>query len=549
MGNAMSSASDTVTPANDAQKLFAAGIQHYIDGKLDDAATCFRRVRELAPTHPETLHLLGLTVQRKGDYVEAIEMIGKACVLDPTSYQYHRSLGVVYQEAGHIEEAVHYWDVALRLEPTPDLYSHMLLCMHYSKKFSKKHIYYAHCKFDANFCKNLMTKDSYTNSKNHDKKLKIGYVSVDFRHHLGGYFLRYILEKFNREQFDIYIYHVDLKGFIMEDGFTAYLRSLPLNWRTHSGDDESLATMIRADGIDILVDLCGHSGGNRLLAFARKPAPIQVTWLGYPNTTGMTAMDYRLVDSVSDPEGEADTLASEKLVRLEGGFLGFSPPDQAPPVASTPALGSGVVTFGTLNRPEKISEDILKVWAEIVKRVPNSRLLLKGKLFDNPGGRGQWERRLQSFGLRPDQYGLMGYTAGYLEHYALIDIALDTFPYNGTITTCDTLWMGVPVVTLAGDRHVARVGASILAHIGLGNLVAATEEEYVGIAAALASDIGRLNALRMGMRERMTTTALGHPNRFILYLEVAYRTMWARWCAGLPPEALWIRMNQPARKN
>ena len=544
----MSSAPDQPISLNDAQNLFTAGIQHYVDGKLDDAISCFRRVHQIAPSHPETLHLLGVTLQRKGNYAEAIELIGRACALEPASYQYHRSLGVAYQDAGQIENAVHHWDIATGLQHSPDLYSHMLLCMHYSVKYTKSMVYSAHARFDGMFCRNQVIKVNYKNLPDANKKIRVGYVSVDFRQHLAGYFLRHVLERFNQDQFDVYIYHVDLRGTIMEDEFTAHLRRLPLTWRSFSGDDEALAEAVRADGIDILVDLCGHSGGNRLLAFARKPAPVQVTWLGYPNTTGMSAIDYRLVDSISDPEGDADTFASEKLVRIEGGFLSFAPPDQAPPVEPAPALQSGVVTFGTLNRPEKISDDALMLWATIVRNVPRSRLLLKGKLFDSSECRKQWEIRLQSLGLRPENYILLGYTSGYLEHYAKIDIALDTFPYNGTITTCDTLWMGVPLVTLAGDRHVARVGASILSHIGLSDLVAANREDYVKIATVLASDLGHLNALRTGMRNRMLTSPLGNPERFIRYLEVAYRAMWTRWCAGQPPKALWVRLAPQARE-
>ena len=526
---------------DEAQTHFTRGVEHFGAGRLGDAESDFQHALEILPNHPDILHLLGVTRQRAGDYSAAVRFIGQACAINPSSHQYHRSLGVVYQECGRVEMAVKHWELSTALQKDAALFSHMLLCAHYLNEISRETLFNMHRAFDRQYCSEYRYGTDHSNPKDSGRKLKIGYVSVDFRQHLGGYFLRHALERFDRDRFEVYVYHVDLRGVVMEDDFTAHLRTSPLHWRTLSADDEALAQTIRADGIDILVDLCGHSGGNRLLAFARKPAPIQMTWLGYPNTTGMTAMDYRLVDSVSDPEGEADAGASEKLIRLEGGFLCFSPPDRAPPVDPSPARRNGVITFGSLNRPEKVPEDLLRSWGEIVRSVPGSRLFLKGRIFDSPGNKAEWQGRLQEMGVPVERQVLMGYTSGHLEYYGEIDIALDTFPYNGTITTFDALWMGVPVVTQAGDRHVARVGASILSHIGLGDLVAFNRESYVRIANILASDLDHLVALRAGMRSRLLASPLGDAERFIRYLEVAYRTAWGRWCAGLAPEPLWIR--------
>src|SRR4029077_2442406 len=250
-----------------------------------------------------------------------------------------------------------------------------------------------------------------------------------------------------------------------------------------------LAERICTDGIDVLVDLAGHTARNRLGVFTRKPAPVQVTWLGYPNTTGLDAMDYRLVDAVTDPVGEADALASETLVRLEGGFLCYGAAKDAPGPAEAPSIATGTVTFGSFNNPTKLSDATLDIWARLLDRLPQARLLLKGTPFADPATRTLFLSRLGERSVSAERVELLAWQANRAAHLSLydrIDIALDPFPYNGTTTTCEALWMGVPVVTLRGDRHAARVGASLLTRVGLEALIADDEAGYVATAAALA---------------------------------------------------------------
>jgi predicted O-linked N-acetylglucosamine transferase (SPINDLY family) len=290
--------------------------------------------------------------------------------------------------------------------------------------------------------------------------------------------------------------------------------------------------MIREDQIDILVDLAGHTGGNRLLVFAHKPAPVQVTYLGYPSTTGMTAIDYRFTDAHADPPGMTDALCTEKLFRLPRTDWCFQPPANCPDVALLPARSNGFITFGTFNKFTKTNPQTYKLWAQILHRVPGSKLLLKGRQLVA----GETEKRVRSIfaelGIGDHQLDLRGWVplAHHLAQYHLVDIGLDTFPYHGTTTTCEALYMGVPVVTLAGDSHVARVGVSLMTNVGLPELVAQSPAEYVDIAATLAADLARLEGIRAGLRQQMEQSPLMDKATFANDVETAYRQMWAEWC-------------------
>jgi predicted O-linked N-acetylglucosamine transferase (SPINDLY family) len=262
--------------------------------------------------------------------------------------------------------------------------------------------------------------------------------------------------------------------------------------------------------------------------------------MGYPNTTGMKAMDYRIVDPITDPPGIADGWASEALVRLAGGFLCYAPPPGAPQVAPPPSLAGGVITFGSFNNPPKLSDPAIETWAGLLQRVPAARLLLKGRPFGEEAARARMQARFAEHGIGPERLVLAAWIAGtgsHLEAYGQVDIGLDPFPYNGTTTTCEALWMGVPVVTLLGERHVARVGASLLTRVGLQDLIAEDPERYIEIAAALAQDMARLTTLRQTLRPRIKACPLGDGGQFTPTLEAALRQMWRRWCAGEPAAA------------
>jgi predicted O-linked N-acetylglucosamine transferase (SPINDLY family) len=297
--------------------------------------------------------------------------------------------------------------------------------------------------------------------------------------------------------------------------------------------DEQVARLVREDRIDILIDLAGHTAGNRLGVFACKPAPLQVTWLGYPDTTGLSCMDYRLTDIHADPPGLTERYHSEQLIRLPETFLCFHPDDQNADVAPTPALARGHVTFGSFNILSKINGPLVELWSQILQQTPGSRMLLKARYLADPSARQHLTDLFSAAGISVDRLEFRQATSSYADHlrqYEDVDIALDTYPYHGTTTTCEALWMGVPVVTLVGDRHQCRVGWSLLSNVGLPELAAYSRQEYVQLAVGLANDLPRLCALRNGLREQMRRSPLMDAARFSQNVEAAYRRIWKQWC-------------------
>jgi predicted O-linked N-acetylglucosamine transferase (SPINDLY family) len=362
--------------------------------------------------------------------------------------------------------------------------------------------------------------------------LRVGYVSADFRQHSVAFFIEPVIEAHDRRGFEVICY----SNVAWPDAVTMRMRKLADQWRDIARRcDEDVAEQIRRDGVDILVDLAGHTDGNRLLVFARKPAPVQVTYLGYPDTTGLRTMDYRLTDAYADPPGETEPYHSEELVRLARCFLCYRPATESPEVGELPALAAGTVTFGSFNSFAKVTEEVMGAWSRILLAVPESRLVLKAKGLGQAEARERAGEVFERHGIAPQRVEMTGQSESFVEHlraYQCVDIALDTFPYNGTTTTCEALWMGVPVITLAGRSHVWRVGMSLLSNAGLPELIAATLDDYVAAAARLAGDVDGLRQMRRGLRQRLGASALTDAAGFTRRLEEAYRGIWANWCAG-----------------
>ncbi|AWB08057.1 glycosyltransferase (plasmid) [Azospirillum humicireducens] len=501
-----------------------------------EAAAALRNALILRPDYDKPW--VGLGSDAFGDRLEeAVRCWTRAIQLEPRQGSgLWFNLGVVRQMRGEAAEAAALFDRAESLTPDdPRIASQRLLCLNYLDLPGER-LLAEHRRFDQRFGDKADGSRPpavpHANRPDPEKRLRIGYLSVEFREHLGAYFLTPLFEAADRGRFEIVCYSILPE--VHADAYTARFKAQADGWRTIGHlDDEALAAQIRADGIDILVDLAGHSGLNRLPMLARRPAPVQVTWLGYPNGTGMEAVGYRIVDPVSDPIGPTDLHAVEALVRLPAPFLCFRPPASAPPVVPLPAGATGAVTFGSFNKLSKITDGTVALWAEVLRRVPDARLLLKDRPLSDPGTADMTRSRFAAAGVDPARLDLVGFikdAAGHLAAYNRIDIALDPHPYNGTITTCDTLWMGAPLVTLAGSRHAARVGASLMTAVGLPELVAATPDRYAAIAADLAGDLTRLMRLRMGLRERVRRSALCDETRFMRNLETAYRLMWRRWC-------------------
>ena len=304
--------------------------------------------------------------------------------------------------------------------------------------------------------------------------------------------------------------------------------------------DDLVFQCIQEDQIDILVDLAGHSGKNRMKLFARKPAPIQVSYLGYPNTTGLAAMDYRITDAIADPPGITDRYYTEKLIRLHEGFLCYHPSDGSPEILDPPCLENGYITFGSFNNRAKINSKMVALWSDLLLQVPDSRLILKSSLEMDRDARQELLSLFVKKGIAASRIEILSYLpfCEHLKQYQRVDIALDTFPYNGTTTSCEALWMGVPVLTLVGNTHASRVGASILSHLELTEWIVSSIDDYAKTTAMLANDIDNLKHLRRTLREKFQNSSLMDRKSFVLKLEAAFRRMWTNWCASAIVESL-----------
>jgi protein O-GlcNAc transferase len=502
-------------------------------GKHEEAIAAYRKAIYINPDYAEAYSNLGGALEDQGKLDEVIAACRRAIGIKPDYAEAYCNLGVAMEGQGKLDEAIAAYRQATGIKPDyADAHSNLLFCLNRSDKVTAEQLFAAHLEWDERHGQQAVRPTAYSHNREPARRLRIGYVSPDFRQHSVAYFVEPLLQGHDRQQVEVFCY----AEVVRPDQVTARLQGLADHWLTTVGlSDDAVAERIRADGIDILVDLAGHTAHNRLQVFARKPAPVQVTWLGYPNTTGLKAIDYRLVDAVTDPAGEADAFASETLVRLEGGFLCYAGGKDALEPAAPPCLKTGRVTFGSFNNPAKVSAATFDAWAALLTRLPQAQLLLKGKPFADDGTRMLCLQRLGERGVSADRVELMAQLpdpAAHLAAYHRVDIGLDPFPYNGTTTTCEALWMGVPVVTLRGDRHAGRVGASLLTQIGVSDLIAASVEEYVAIAAALAVDPGRLNELRQTLRARLAASPLCDGRAFASKVEAAFRAMWQQWCGA-----------------
>jgi predicted O-linked N-acetylglucosamine transferase (SPINDLY family) len=506
--------------------------------RSEEAVLCFERALALKPDFPAAHNNLGLSLVALGRHDRAVTCFEQAMRYRPNYLDAFLNIGSLYKDLGEGEKAAEYYERILAIDPDhPGALSNISFSLNYSGTVEAKALARQHFRSGAQIeRKYVPAPRTHANVRDPGRKLRIGYVSPDFRFHAVTNFFEPLIRAHDRNVVELTCY----AEVLTPDAMTAKLKGMADHWVSTIGlSDDEMADRIRADGIDILVDMAGHSSNNRLAVFARKPAPVQVTWLGYPNTTGLTNIDYRFVDEVSDPPGVADTLASETLVRLDGGFLCYNTFIPAPDPAPPPCLKTKNITFGSFNNLPKLSPIALDTWSTLLKRVPGARLVLKNRFLGEPGTCDLMLRRFAERGIDSDRIvlraGIPDLTA-HMGAYHEVDIGLDSFPYNGTTTTCEALWMGIPVIGLAGDRHLARVGASILTYVGAPELVARDEGHYIDLAIELAQDIPRLKAYHDTLRPRMKASPLCDPVRFARRVEEAYREMWQRWCQGLPAE-------------
>jgi protein O-GlcNAc transferase len=501
-------------------------------GQLDDAINNYQKALELNPSSAEVYHSLGNAFRDKQNYTKALACYQKVTEIDPNNSLVYNNLAVVLKDIGRVNEAEKCLRHAIEKDPTcPVYYGNLLFLRNFNSQYDAQSIFYEHLQFAKRFIQpqsSLMS--PYTNTRIINRRLKIGYVSPDFKFHSVAFFIEPVLNMHHRERFEIFCY----SDFPFPDQVTRRIQQYTTHWRNIVGmPDEDLYDLIRKDEIDILVDLAGHASSIRMIFFARKPAPIQVSWIGYPATTGLSTMDYKLVDIYTDPPGMTERFYTEKLLRLPGSFLCYLPPSDSPEVDSLPSMKTGYVTFGSFNAFAKLSPEVLTLWITILKAVPKSHLLIKTKSFSDKEVCDHIIGFFNHEGIDSERIELINWvpsTREHLEKYNKIDIGLDSFPYNGTTTTCEAMWMGVPVITLAGKTHASRVGVSLLSNIGLPKLIAKSYDEYREIAVNLAIDTERLQKLHKKLRLMMKNSPLTNAKQFTLNLETCYREMWETWC-------------------
>jgi protein O-GlcNAc transferase len=501
-------------------------------GRADEAIACFRRAVRLEPTRPEAHNILGHALLTQGRCTAAKRCLEEALRLRPGYPAAQDNLGRLLKTQGLAAEALPYHRAALAGAMKPETHSNLLYSLHFPAGLSPEEIFAEHRRWAELHAAPLRKEGNPPLAPAAPRRLRVGYVSPDFVHHSVSYFFEPVLTAHDRELFEITCYSEAR----VPDAVTRRLRERSDRWRDIAGrSDDAVAALVHEDEIDILVDLAGHTARHRLLVFARRPAPVQVTWLGYPDTTGLDAIDYRITEAVSDPAG-TEAWHSEQLVRLPETFSCYQPPKESPPVGPLPVAEAGHLTFGCFNHLAKVTPPTIRLWAEILRELPGSRLLLKSRGLADLETAARLREEFVRRGVEADRLELNGEELSVARHlglYQRVDIAFDTFPYNGTTTTCEALWMGVPVVTLAGRTHVSRVGASLLTHLGEAGWIADSPEAYRKLCRDLAGDRPRLAAIRAGLRERMGAGLLCDARRFTKNLENAFRAMWNEKGSGL----------------
>ena len=500
--------------------------------RLDEAIAAYRRALELQRDFPDAYNNMGNALLASGHLEEAIRAFHNALELQPDAPGFLNNLGRALQLKGDFRGSFHFLRRALNMQPNYlSAHSNLLYVSHFHPDFDSEAIYQEHLTFNREHAQRVKGEIApHRNDPSPDRRLKIGYVSPDFREHSVAFFLRSLLGAHDPNQVEVFCYAEN----ILPDEFTARFQQSVHHWRRTAGlGDAQVAQMVRDDQIDILVDLAGHSAGNRLLVFARKPAPVQVTYLGYPDTTGLTTMDYRFTDANADPPGLTEQFHTEKLIRLPQTFACYCPPDDAPPLTPLPALAAGHVTFGSFGNIAKVTNALLDSWGRILGKVPASRLIMVARGLRDESLRQRIIDTFERHGIQPERLSLHERQplAQYLAVHQQVDVVLDTYPVNGHTTTCHALWMGVPVVCLAGNTPCRRLGASVLNNLDLSRLIAQTPRQYEQIAVELAGDLPRLAELRAGMRDRMARSPLMDAAGFARNVEAAYRDMWRQWCS------------------
>lgn len=517
---------------NFAHALSNLGAALRLKGEFKEAIETLSQALRLDPKMPEALNNLGIALKETIRLDEAMDAYERCLAIAPSMRDARNNLGNVHKDCGDIEEAVACYSRALAVGPVePNIHSNMIYTLQFHPAYDDESLYREQRRFNdvhAQPLKKSIRPHERPPAGDADRRLRIGYVSPYFYGQAESFFVEPLFASHDHKNFEIHCY----ASTIRPDSMTNRLKGCADVWHDVLGwPDAVVAEKIRNDRIDILIDLAMHMSFNRLMTFARKPAPIQVAWLAYPGGTGMDTMDYRITDAYMDPPDLPTPYYREESIRLPDCWACYSSLSK---VDLASKRKEGPIRFGSINNPCKINEPLLRLWARVMHEISDARLLIQS-MYE--GHRAKIRAMLQKFDVPPDrlEFVTRKHRTEYLRIFDDIDICLDPLPYNGITTTCDALWMGVPVVTLAGRTASGRAGVSILSTVGLPELIARSEDQFVKIAAELANDRARLADLRATLRERATQSPLMDAAGFARKMESAYRDMWRRWCDGGSP--------------
>ena len=500
-----------------------------------EAKEAYLRAARLDPAGAaEAYRRLGRLLYSEADIFSAIAAYEEFVKLEPGNAEVWNLLGNAYMDVAAIAHATRCYSSALSIDPAhPDIFDNLLLCHHYDPSFTADRMFEAHREWARRFASGIALDDRRRNSaRKKSKRRRIGFVSQSLCSGPTGFFLLPLIRHRDKARYEVFCYSAGIKS----DDVSSELRDRADGWRDVGRDnDDALAHRIEGDEIDILIDLAGHAPGNRLRAIARKPAPVVVTWLDYFDTTGVDGVDFLIADSVSVPPDTRQRF-TETVLRIDPSRLCYAPPDYAPSTAPPPVLRNGFVRFGSFNRLAKLAEPVVDLWARLLRAVPDSRLLLKSAAFNHATTRGMFAQRFVGRGIAEARLELRGASphAQMLAEYADIDIALDPFPYNGGLTTCEALWMGVPVIALLGDSMISRQSAALLIAAGRSEWVARAEDEWLGIATTLSADATRLAEVRRSLRSTIAHSPLVDDVQFTRRFEALLETI-VSMSASRPP--------------
>jgi predicted O-linked N-acetylglucosamine transferase (SPINDLY family) len=521
---------------DDIDLLQASAAMHESNGRSQDAEAACRSLLKLDPNHLEGLRVLGIALMSMQRVREAEEVCLKATQIAPNSAIAQCTLGVLYIKLGRLVEACNCFERAIELDPDHDLsYNNLAFCYTAREDVTPTEVFARHSRFGEHFERPLTPLwPKHENSKDPNRQLRVGFISGDFCHHAVANFIEPLLAHLSQDSsLSLYAY----SNTPMRDHVTERIRKQFGTWHHIFGKkDDDVAELVRDDRIDILIDLAGHTAHNRLLTLARKPAPVQACWIGYPGTTGLSAVDYFIADRFWVPSEQFRNQFTEKIVYLPA-VAPFLADQMSPPVNHLPALHKGYVTFGSFNRVDKLRREVIALWSELLHAVPNSRLLIGGMPGD--GSRGKFTEWFAEHGIATEriEFRARASVPVYLQQHHHVDICLDSFPYSGLTTGLHSLWMGVPTITLPGQTVPGRSGLTAMSHVGLESFVATNKQDYVRRAVAVATDLPALAALRAGLRARCGQSPMFRPQLIADSAASALRVMWQRWCAGLAPES------------